>query len=376
MSSALNRVYVSGTGRFLPNEPIPNERIDDVLGRLTDAPPRVVGFMENVGPRMLADSGIVQRHFAIDPETHRLTHTVAALGEEAARQALQAAGKSAADIDLLMLSSPNYDQSTPPTSALLQQRLGIERCAEMEIHSNCSGVGKSVQVAYDALRLGRYRGALVVICQLSSVYLRSCYFNQPLMGKTAAALRYILADGAGAILLETAPGDETATPPMEVVGTYVESRGGAMEPAMTAGGGVADLTDLDNPVEACYRRGLHHLNQDFVAVNHYAGTYLLDGILRMLEELGIDSAAVAHYVASIPTMQLYEANGEQIQNRLRIELDRMRFRARETGYCGGASVLLHFDEMVRSGEIQRDELVVLHAVESSKWMTAGFVVRG
>lgn len=376
MSSVLNRVYVSGTGRFLPNAPISNERIDDVLGRLTDAPPRVMGFMDNVSPRMLADSGIAQRHFAVDPETHRLTHTVASLGEEAARQALQAAGKSASDVDLLILASPNYDQSTPPTSSLLQQRLGIERCAEMEIHSNCSGVGKSVQVAYDALRVGRYRSALIVICQLSSVYLRSCYFNQPQMGKTAAALRYILADGAGALLLETAPGDAAEAPPLEIIGTFVESRGGNMEPAMTAGGGVSDLTDLDNPIEACYRQGLHHLNQDFAAVNRYAGPYLLDGILLMLDELGIDSSTVAHYVASIPTMQLYEANGEQIQNRLRIKLDRMKFRARNTGYCGGASVLLHFDEMVRNGEIQRDELVVLHAVESSKWMTAGFVIRG
>lgn len=335
-----------------------------------------MGFMKNVGPRMLESSGIESRHFAIDPETHRLTHTVASLGEVAARRALEVAGRNPEDIDLVLLSSPNYDQSTPPTSTLLQERLGIEHCAEMEIHSNCSGVGKSVQIAYDALRLGRYKRALVVICQLSSVYLRSCYFKQEAMGKTAAALRYILADGAGAMVLEAAPADSQEHLPLEVLGTYVESRGGKMPPAMTAGGGVADLVEPRSPSVECYERGMHHLNQDFAAVSRYAGPYVLDGILRMLETLDIDSSTVAHYIASIPTMQLYRANEEQIQTRLRIPLERMKFRAANTGYCGGASILLHFDEMVRDGEIGPDQTVVLHSVESSKWMTAGFVVRG
>lgn len=75
-------------------------------------------------------------------------------------------------------------------------------------------------------------------------------------------------------------------------------------------------------------------------------------------------------------MQLYEANFDQFSQRLHATRESMKFRAQRTGYCGGASVLLHFDEMVRAGEIQRNEVVVLHSVESSKWMTAGFVVRG
>ncbi|MBP7937847.1 MAG: hypothetical protein KA354_24670 [Phycisphaerae bacterium] len=45
------------------------------------------------------------------------------------------------------------------------------------------------------------------------------------------------------------------------------------------------------------------------------------------------------------------------------------------GYCGGASILLHLDELARDGEAQAGELVVVHSVESSKWMTGGFVVK-
>ncbi len=374
MGKTLQRVCVAGTGSFLPNDPVPNDRIDDVLGHLTEAPENVQAFVRTVGRRMLETGGVRTRHFAIDSETHALTHTVASLGEHAARGALELSGKKPSDVDLLLLSCSNYDQTTPPTSTLLQERLGIETCAEMEIHSNCSGVGKCVQVAYDALRLGRYRTALVVYSQLSSVYLRACYFNQPQMNKTQAALRYILADGSGALLLEARePGD--ARPPGEVLGAYVESVGGNLEPAMTAGAGVENVIGGGNPAHEIYGKGRHHLDQDFFAVNRDAGSFLLNGVVRMLDSLQLDPANMDHFVWSIPTLQLYEGNLPRFLERLQAQPEQMKFRSAECGYCGGAALLIHLDEMVRSGELQRGQSVLLHSVESSKWMSAGFVIR-
>jgi 3-oxoacyl-[acyl-carrier-protein] synthase III len=374
MSGTQNRVCITGTGSFLPGRPVSNDQIDDVLGPIDGAPPKVRQFVETVGRRMLEGSGIETRHFAIERETRRLTHNIAGLAEAAARPALDAAGLKPGEIDLLLLSTSGYDATTPPTSTRLQERLGIERCAEMEIHSNCAGVGKCVQVACDALRLGRYRRALIVYPQLSSVYLRSCYFNQPVMTKTHAALRYILADGAGALVLEARPGDQPS-PGGEVEGTFVESIGGKRPPGMTAGGGVDALQDFAGIPSAVYERGNHHLDQDFAAVNRDAGPTLLGGVERMLQTLAIPPATIDHFIWSIPTRQLYDDNLEQFGRRLSCTPDKMKFRARQTGYCGGASILLHFDAAVRSGELQRGQRVALHSVESSKWMTAGFVVR-
>lgn len=374
MKASLQRVCVTGTGSFLPNEPVSNEEIDGVLGHLVDAPPRVQTFTRTVARRMLEQSGVRSRHFAVDRETHALTHTISALGEGAARRALEAAGRRPDEVELLLISSPTFDSGTPPTSALLQERLGIERCAEMEIHSNCSGVGKCVQVACDALRLGRYRTALVVYSQLSSVYLRSCYFNQPLMNKTQAALRYILADGSGALLLE-ARESGAAELPGELLGTFVESIGGRQAPAMTAGGGVCDILNGQNPAEAMYGGGRHHLDQDFAAVNRYAGPYLLQGLLRMLATLDLAPERVDHYVWSIPTLQLYNDQIARACELLRAGPERMKFRATHSGYCGGASLLIHLDEMVRSGELKRGQIAAVYSVESSKWMSAGFVLR-
>ena len=374
MTETLQRVSVIGTGSFLPNEPIPNDRIDDVLGHLTDAPEKVRNFVRTVGRRMLENGGVKSRHFAIDPETHALTHTIASLSEESGRRALDMAGRKPTDIDLLLLSSSAYDRTTPPTSTLLQERLGIESCAEMEVHSNCSGVGKCMQIAYDAMRLGRYKTALVVYSQLSSVYLRACYFNQPQMNKTQATLRYILADGSGAVLLEAQDDVGEQPLPGEVLGTYVESIGGKLKPAMTAGGGVQDIMSGANPAKEVWERGSHHLDQDFFAVNRDAAPFLLEGVIRMLGSLNMDPSEINHFVWSIPTMQLYDGNIARLSERLKATPEQMKFRAAECGYTGGAAILIHLDQMVRNGELQRGQRAVLHSVESSKWMSAGFVL--
>lgn len=365
-------VHIIGTGSCLPGRPVPNDKLEEILGSLQNAPPKVRSFVEVMGPRMLERSGIETRHFAIDPETGDMTHSFSTLAEQACRNALEMAGVTPQEVDLLIIACPSYDQSTPPTSALLQERLGIETCAEMEIHSNCSGVGKGVQVAFDALRGGRYRTALVCYSQLSSVYLRSCYFNQSKMDKVNAALRWILADGAGAVLLRAA---ENGAVGHRILDTFVESVGGGKHAGMTAGGAAADLMQSACQIPELYESGRHHLWQDFNAVNDYAAPLLLEGLYHFTRRAKIDSSHVKHYVVSIPSLKLYEDHIPAFMDKLRITREQIQFRCGRVGYVGGAATLVHLDQMVRSGELKEGELIIVHAVESSKWMTAGFAVQ-
>jgi len=368
----LRPVRIAGTGSFLPGQPVPSDEIEQVLGPLTTAPRKVRSFVENIGRRMLDRGGVETRHFAVDPETGDMTHTFATLAEEAALGALRMANVDPRDVELLIMACPSYDQSTPPTSALLQERLGIQNCAEMEIHSNCSGVGKAMQIAYDALRSGRYDTALVCYSQLSSVYLRSCYFNQQKMDKVHAALRWILADGAGAVLLKAG---QNGSPSHQVLGTFVESVGAGRPAGMTAGGAAADLMHAGRQIPQLYNDGRHHLWQDFTAVNECAAPLLLEGLARITNRLDLDPAAVDHYVVSIPTHKLYEQHIPAFLDRLGITREQIKFRSARIGYVGGAATLLQLDQMVRSGELQPGQTAVVHAVESSKWMTAGFAVK-
>lgn len=365
-------VRIAGTGSFLPGPPIPNDRVEAVLGPLDGAPAKIKSFVGNLGQKMLDRGGVHTRHFAVDPETGDMTYNFSTMAEQAARRALEMAKIEPQQLELVIISCPSYDHSTPPTSALLQERLGVQNCAEMEIHSNCTGVGKSVQIAYDAIRAGRYQTALVTYSQLSSIYLRSCYFNQAKMDKVHAALRWILADGAGAVVLQASQNGDTSH---QIIDTFVESVGAGRPPGMTAGGAAADLMKASNQIPELYEVGNHHLWQDFTAVNDNAAPLLLQGLVNFTTKLKIDPGTVDHYVVSIPTTQLYEDHIPAFMDRLGITRDKIKFRSDKIGYCGGAATVLHLDEMIRNGEIKPGELAIVHAVESSKWMTAGFAVR-
>ena len=114
---SLRPVVIAGTGSFLPGPPISNDKVEQVLGELTDAPPKVKSFVGNIGQKMLDRGGVNTRHFAVDPETGEMTHNFSMLAEQAARRALDMAGMEPQDLDMVMISCPSYDQSTPPTSA-------------------------------------------------------------------------------------------------------------------------------------------------------------------------------------------------------------------------------------------------------------------
>ncbi len=223
-------ISVLGSGSYLPGEPVAADRVEDVLGRLEGLNDRLASRLDQFRERLLLRSGVKNRHFAIDPHTRRQTETNASLAEKASRLALDAAGLDPEEIDLLIFSSPAPDCLTPPTSSMLQERLGIRRCTEMEIHSNCTGVPKAIQIALDMLRQGRYARALVAYSQLSSIFLRSEFYNSPRVTLEHLTLRWMLSDGAGALVLGR-DGQDHKHP--EMLDAYVESVGVGQSPGMT-----------------------------------------------------------------------------------------------------------------------------------------------
>jgi 3-oxoacyl-[acyl-carrier-protein] synthase-3 len=366
----LRKVHVLGTGSFLPGPPVAIDEIESRLGRLDEAPGEVRRFSSGAGRRLAEHSGVRRRHFAIDPDTGELTHDFAGLAREACVRALERAEVAPYEVDLLVVSMPGTDDFTPPASAALQAELGIERCAEFALHSNCAGVGKAVQVALDAIRVGRCRTALVAYSQLSSVFLRSAWLAQPAMTRSQALMRWILSDGAGALVLRAA--DDPDAPGHELVEAHTSSIGGKLPPAMTCGLGARVMQTRRVGMAELVQHGLHHLDQDFAAVSAHSAGRLEELLLGFAAALELKPDDIDHYVLSIPTLKLYEDARSRIGY---LDWERCPFRSAESGYCGGASILVHLDEMARSGRISPGERAMCYSVESSKWMGGGFLVR-
>ncbi len=373
-----SRIRIDGTGSYLPGEAVGIEQVESVLGRLDGLSDRLAKRLDRFRERLLSRSGVERRHFAIDPVSRRQTETNASLAEKAAQQALQAAQMEADEIDLLICSNCAADAFTPPTSVLIQDRLGIRRCTEIEIHSNCTGVPKGLQIAQDMLRQGRYRKALMIYTQLSSLFLRSEFYNPAEVTLEHVTLRWMLSDGAGAMVLSPADDDDTCP---ELIDAYVESVGCGDPPGMKMLVGAecgTELAHLPKPLlHSLYESGMHHLWQDVARVSSRGAEDALHGLRNMLDASGVSPEEVASFVLPFPGRHFIHDKHRELFARVigTVDESRVPFLVSEFGYCGGASSLVQFDHMARNGGFKRDDLIAVYVEESSKWMSGGFLAR-
>jgi 3-oxoacyl-[acyl-carrier-protein] synthase III len=361
-------VYLAGIGSFSPGEPVPFDQVEDVLGHLTLTPPKLtkrIGRMRSVMKQLL---GVEYCHYAIDPRTRQATETNTTMATKSAKKAMAMAGVKPEDVDLIVYAGILYDYMCPPNSVFVQEALGIKRCAEMSIHSNCTAIYKALQVATDLVALGRYRNALVVSSQLSSPFLRSEYFNQAVMTEEQAVLRWFLSDGAGAMMLTS---DKPVHPCVKVSDTYLESVGVGIKPTMhmMIGAAHANLKDI-------YDHGYHHLTQDIKAVAELAPKLGAECIKIMFKKWGLyeNSHKVRCLFLNIPTKHMMDIGADLLRKELGVADIPVYTKLATRGYPGAPAIIMALEDYFKDMPLKPGEQILSGVTESSKWMHAGFLM--
>lgn len=347
---------IAGTGSYLPGAPLDNEDVRRFLRRHPD------GLTERQQDYLLETSGITSRHYAIDvaDPTQRESNTT--MAAEAGRRALAAAGWDADDVELLIVTTVVPDQLMPPTSTLVQEALGIARCAELEISANCTAPTKGIMVAAGELQLGHYRRALVCSSQFASFGFIPPWTNPEAMRPNEAHLRWILSDGAGAIAIEVGEPDIQLR-------IRLESNGVGKRSGMSLALGAA-FPDLD----AALRTGSHHATQEPRYALKEGIPLVTDGLARMLQALELPGSSIDHFIPSVSSMQVAQRL-TPITDQLGIPSEAWRLNFTRAGYVGSVAVPIMLDELARSGKLQAGDTVCTVAEESSKWMFAGTAFR-
>ncbi len=363
-------VKVTGSGSFLPGAPVPFDEIDSVLGEITDAPEKVMKWMRRIRPLMKEMLDIEQYHYAIDPLTREFTEDNVTMAVRAAERALAVAGCPASEVELIAYGSAHMDQMPTP-SVRIQEKLGIERCAELSIHANCTSAYKALLLAHDLIRNGRYRNALVLSSSISSSELRAEYYNQPLIRKEDVFLRWFLCDGAGALFLE---GRGTEDPGLYVTHTYMESVGG-MKPSCM--GNRRPAYWLSPLVE--YEKGYHHLAQMFqeqlrAHFHDPDGTVFVKGLVRMIERYGIDLSRLRFFQVNLPSKHIADLVMEEC-TALGIPAGALYTSMSGTGYPGPPMAFMCLDRILREEKLRDGDLILSFVTEVSKFMQAGYAMQ-
>ena len=168
---------ITGTGSFLP----PNRLTNDALAA------QLAAHGVETSDQWIAErTGIRARHFAAADVT------ASDLAVEAARHALEAAGRSASDIDLIIVATSTPDMVFPSAACIVQQKLGVQGCPAFDVQAVCSGFVYALTIADSMIRTGAASKALVIGAE---VFSRILDFKD----RTTCVL---FGDGAGAVVLE------------------------------------------------------------------------------------------------------------------------------------------------------------------------------
>jgi 3-oxoacyl-[acyl-carrier-protein] synthase III len=360
---------IAGSGSFLPGEPIPRNLVDTYLGELTEAPQKIRNWLGRIREIMSELLEVEYYHFALDPVSRQFTEDNVSMSVKAALKALEQAGAVPRDVELIVYGSAHQDQM-PTASVRIQEGLGIDRCAELSIHANCTSAYKSLLVASDMIRHGRYSNALVLSSSMSSSELVAEYYNQKLVTKEELFLRYFLSDGASALFLKAgSEGDEG----LWVDHVYMESAGGNKPSAM----GNKRPAYWMNPREE-YEKGYHHLAQMFQEelrrnFHEEGGSVFLHGLERMLKQYPLNADAVRFFQVNFPSKHISELVIDECSS-LGIRPDSLYTRMSSMGYLGPPMAFVCLDQILREEHLSEGDLILSFVTEVSKFMQAGYVM--
>ncbi len=308
------RIYsrIAGTGSYLPEKVLTN----DDLARIVDTNDEWIQTR----------TGIRERHMAAEGET------TGDLGYNAALRALEAAGIEASQLDMIVVGTTTPDLIFPSTACLIQARLGATGCAAFDVNAACSGFLYALSIADKFIRSGDARHVLVIGAETLT----------RIVDWTDRTTCVLFGDGAGAVVLKA--DEETG-----ILSTHLHADGSKKEL-------------LWNPVGVSvgFREGPSGggtINMKGNDVFKYAVKALDSVVDETLDANGLDKSDLDWLIPHQANLRIIEATAK----RLDMSMDQVVVTVDRHGNTSSGSVPLALDEAVRSGRVERGQLLLLEA---------------
>lgn len=313
-----NSIVIKGTGKYVPEKTVTN----DDLSKIVDTSDEWI----------FGRSGIKRRRIAADGET------TSDMALKASKAAIESAGLTPHDIDLVIVTTVNPDMLFPSTACILQAKLGIRNnipCFDLE--AACSGFVYGMEVATSMMASGRYKNALVVSSEKMS----------SMLDWKDRSTCVLFGDGSGAVVL-AASGEENAG----ILGNVLGADGSDTAMLCMPAGGSAMP-----PSERTVREGLHYLKMDGREVFKHAVRIMQEKALEVLDLCGVSAEDVSLLIPHQANTRIIET----VAKRLKIPSEKVYVNIENYGNTSSASIPIALDEVVRGGKVKKGDLVLLVA---------------
>ncbi|MBV5298449.1 MAG: ketoacyl-ACP synthase III [Rhodoferax sp.] len=306
---------ITGTGSFLPPRRLTNA---DLVAELATQ-----GIEAN-DDWIVERTGIRARHFA---DVDMFSSDMALY---AARNALQAAGRNAEDIDLIIVGTSTPDMVFPSTACILQGKLGVRGGAAFDVQAVCSGFIYALTIADAMIKAGSATKALVIG---SEIFSRILDFKD----RTTCVL---FGDGAGAVVLEAGTEPGILATDIHADGKYTDI---LCVPGHVSGGQILGQPLLRMDGQAVFRLAVGVLDEAARAVLAQAG------------KTASDVDWLIPHQANIRIMQ-------SAARKLKLPMDKVVITVDQHGNTSAASIPLALDTAVRSGQVKAGQTLLLEGV--------------
>lgn len=359
-------VYIKSLGRFLPGDPIPNDEIDDYLGKIGTGSAKL-------RERVIANSGIATRHYALDKEQKSL-HSAAEMAAAAVRDALERAELDVEALDLISAASSCPDLLAPGLASMVHGELGSGPCEIVSSQGICCSGAMALKNAYLQVLHDEKQNAVACAVEFTSRFLKSSWLNHSgnergkRLSLDGAFLRYILSDGAGAALLGNEPG---SGPGFKVEWITQRSFAETGPPVMYCGveDPLAEMSWADYPsAHEAALSGAFMFRQDLRRLPEVVRV-CADEFERLVEAGKFEPEKIRFVAAHYSSAALKDAALRELATRdcPQVPKEQWRSNLSRVGNVGCAAIYLILEELIDSGELRDGDQVLCFVPESGRY---------
>lgn len=310
-------VKILGTGSYVPEKILTNQDLEKLV--------------ETSDQWITERTGIKERHISADDEP------TSVLAEKAARKALEMAGLSAEDLNLIIVATLTPDTHMPNCACQLQVRLGAKNAAAFSIEVACSGFLYALKIAGDMIRCGSFQNILVVAAEeLSKV-----------TDWTDRNTCVLFGDGAGAVVLTRTDASENS-----LLGYTLKANGHYADSLIIpAGGSKYPIT------EESLKKHDNCIKMAGKEVFKLAVESMVSSCQEVLRTEAITVEQIRWLLPHQANHRIISAVGK----RLALSQEQVYVNVQRYGNTSAASIPIALDEIVRSKQINPGELILLTA---------------
>lgn len=371
-----NQVYINNIAKFLPNEPVSNDEMESILGMVNGKPSRSRRIV-------LRQNGIQNRYYVIDKKGN-IKYNNAQITAHAIRN-LENENFSINDMEVLSCGTSLPDQLLPSHASMVHGELGNKTLEVFSPSGVCCAGMHSLKYAYLSVRSGESNSAVSTGSEVISTLLRADKFDKelnctnhleenPILAFEKDFLRWMLSDGAGAMLVQNKPNDNNLSLQIEWIDTI--SYANELDACMYAGSEKNEDGSLKGWKEFNPELWLDHsifaVKQDVRLLDKYVVEKCITPLAHSLKKRSINTASeVDYFLPHLSSMffkqRLYD---EMKMQGIEVAEEKWFTNLTKVGNVGSASIYIILEELYHSGNLKKGEKILIMVPESGRFSYA------